>query len=73
MKFLAKSIVPIRVTAPKVLLPTSDIRLSDRYSRRKNLIPLNEFESSLLILLYDKFNTRSTALRANAPLKDDNN
>lgn len=69
MKFLAKSIVAILVMDVNVPLPTSDIKLSDKYSLLKNLIPRNELESSRFILLCDIFNNFRTAFLVNAPLK----
>lgn len=61
--------VPMRCKEPKVPLPTSEIKLSDKKSLRKNLIPRNEFVSSFFIWLNDMFKTRSTVFLANAPLK----
>lgn len=73
MAFLARSIVPIFGTPEKLPRPTSPIKLSERYNRLRNLIPLNEFESSRLILLYDIFSTRNTEFLAKAPLKKKKN
>lgn len=51
MEFLAKSIVPILCNELNVPRPTSEIKLSDKNKRLKNLIPRKEFESRRLILL----------------------
>lgn len=61
--------VPMRCNEPKVPRPTSEIKLFDKKSRRKNLIPLNEVESNFFISLNDKFNTFNTVFLAKAPLK----
>lgn len=61
--------VPMRCNEPKVPRPTSEIKLFDKKSRRKNLIPLKEVESNFFISLKDKFNTFNTVFLAKAPLK----
>lgn len=62
--------VPIREILSKVPRSTWVISLSLSNNRRSSLSPLNMLPSTLRNLLWLRFNTRSTLLRAKLPLRD---